>query len=73
MVCINVNVATTVQSAVIGPVVYVVPLSEPLQPVTVEMLYPEFGVTVNWVAFPDCTEADGGLIEPPDPALAVTV
>jgi hypothetical protein len=54
-------------------VVYVLPLREPLQPVTLEMLYPEFGVTVNWAALPDATTADVGLMEPPDPALAVTV
>jgi hypothetical protein len=42
----------TVQFAVIDPVVYVVPESEPLQPVTELITYPEFGVTVNVVLEP---------------------
>jgi hypothetical protein len=55
LVDVGANAAVTVQSAVMVPVVYVVPLSEPLQPVTVAMVYPESGVTVNWVVWPDCT------------------
>jgi len=43
-------------------------------PVTEEMTYPAFGVTVNiWVS-PEATEMfPDGLIVPPAPALAVTV
>jgi hypothetical protein len=69
----SINVAVTVQLAVMEPVVYVLPLSEPSQPVTEAMLYPEFAVTVNEAVLPDCTEIDVGLTVPPVPALAVTV
>jgi len=65
----------TVQLAVMALVVYVLPLNEPPQvPPTEEMLYPEFGVTVNARVAPLVTEtAPDGLIVPPVPALAVTV
>jgi len=39
--------AVTVQLFVIAPVVYVVPESKPPQPVTEDIEYPAFGVTVN--------------------------
>jgi hypothetical protein len=56
-------------------VVKVLPLSVPPQvPPTLEMLYPELGVTVNPRVVPEATETPpDGLIAPPVPALAVTV
>jgi len=57
-------------------VVYVLPLNEPPQvPPTEEMLYPEFGVTVNVLVVPELTPVTlpDGLIVPPVPALAVMV
>lgn len=59
-----------------GLVVYVLPLSVPPQvpPTGVTRVYPEFDVIVNLAALPDSTmKAESGLIEPPDPALGVTV
>ncbi len=47
-----VNAAVTVHAPVICPVVYVLPLSDPLQPETVSIEYPEFGVTVKVVVLP---------------------
>ena len=44
---VSLNVAVTVQLAVIAPVVYVVPLKLPLQPLTEAILKPLIGVTVN--------------------------
>ncbi len=46
------KVALTVQLAVIGPVVYVLPTSVPLQPLTELILYPDAGVSVNDVVAP---------------------
>jgi len=66
--------AVTVQSAVIGPVVYVFAASEPPQPVTVSMWKPAFAVTVNAVVAPSFTVALGGVIVPDGvPTTAVTV
>lgn len=48
----KVNVALTVQTAVIAPVVYVLPDRVPPHPVTVLIAYPVFGVTVNEVVDP---------------------
>jgi len=76
-VCVTVSAAkfaVTVQSAVIGPVVYVFAASEPPQPVTVVMWKPGFAVTVNAVVAPSLTVALGGVIVPDGvPTTAVTV
>ena len=66
------NVADTVQFALIAPVVYVVPESEPLQPVTVAV-YSAAGITVNVVVNPAITVLVAGSIVPFDPPVAVTV
>ena len=68
------NDAVTVQLAVIAPVVYVVPESEPLQPETEDIEYPEFGEIVNVVVEPELTDVlDVGEMEPPVPAEVETV
>ena len=46
------KLAATVQSPVIAPVVYTFPDNVPLHPVTEDMEYPKFGVTVNCVLAP---------------------
>ena len=66
------KVAVTVQAPVIAPVVYVVPLKEPPQPVTLEMVLPVAGEIVKLVELPCVTLRDVGLMEPlPLPAIAV--
>ena len=68
------NVAVTVQSPVIAPVVYVSPASEPPQPETVPTWYGGVAVTVNVVVAPSSTVCGvSGVIVPPLPALGVTV
>ena len=49
------------------------PLRDPLHPLTELIRNPLLGVTVNEVVLPWLTLADPGLMEPPDPAVAVTV
>jgi len=61
-----VNEAVTVQFAVIGPVVYIVPDNEPPQPVA-DAVYPESATIVNVVVAPSftvCGELIGGVIVP---------
>jgi len=70
------NAAVTVQLAVMAPVVYtpVAVSSAPLQPLTLDIWYPVFGVSVNMVvALAFTVTGVDGLIVPPVPALAVTV
>src|SRR5512144_1287994 len=68
------NVADTVQSPVIAPVVYVSPASEPPQPETLWTWYGGVAVTVNVVVAPSLTVCGvSGAIAPPAPAFGVTV
>lgn len=67
------KVALTVQFAETGPVVYVDPESVPPQPVTVLMTYPDSGEMVNVAVPPELTVVLAGVIDPPEPGLAVTV
>jgi len=65
-------VIVTVQFAVIGPVVYVVPLSEPPQPEAVATLYPARGWTCSCVDSPLVTVALVGVTVAPESDTAVT-
>jgi hypothetical protein len=70
---LSLNVALTAQAAVMEPVVYVVPLNVPPHPVTSATSYPSFRDMENDVVLPETTEALEGEIDPPLPAVAVTV
>ena len=66
------NVAVTVQLLLIAPVVYVLPLSDPPQPLTLPMLLPDPGEIVKLVVLPWVTLREVGLIVPlPDPVVEV--
>ena len=68
------KLAATLQLAVMAPVVKVLPLSEPPQPVTALIVYPLFGVTVKLVVLLTITVCGVlGVMLPPAPALGVTV
>lgn len=68
------KVAATLQLEPMDPVVNVLPpVIDPAQPETEFIEYPEFGVTVRVVVLPEVTVCDAGEIEPPEPALPVTV
>jgi hypothetical protein len=66
------NVADTEQFDAIAPVVYVVPDSEPPHPLALAV-YPAFGVTVRIAVEPLLTVWLAGEIEPPAPAVPVTM
>ena len=71
---IAVNVARTVQSAVILFVVYVVPARVPPQVPPTAAAYPAIGVTVNCAGVPSLTvRAAVGLMLPFGPADGVTI
>jgi hypothetical protein len=68
----NLNVALTLQAAVTAPVVYVFPLSDPAQPLTLSISNPGFAITAKFVVDPRFTGTELGEIAPPAPADAVT-
>ena len=66
------NDAVTVQLVVICPVVYVVPLRDPPQPLTLSIELPDAGEIVKLVVLPWSTVLEVGLIDPlPLPATEV--
>lgn len=69
----SLNVTLMAQADEIAPVVYVVPLSAPLQPEASATSYPSFGVIENAAVAPFVTVSVAGDTVPPDPADAVTV
>ncbi len=57
----------------IGAVVKVLPLKFPPQPLTLEMVKPAAGVTVNVCVWPSATvTAAGDMVPPPPATVAVT-
>ena len=60
----SLNVALTVHVAVIGPVVYVVPLRDPPHPLTPAIVLPDAAEIVKLVVLPWLTVLEVGLIEP---------
>lgn len=69
----SLNVTLMAQADEIAPVVYVVPLSAPLQPEASATSYPSLGMIENDAEEPFVTASVAGDTEPPDPADAVTV
>jgi hypothetical protein len=67
------KVAITEQFAVTAPVVYVLPLREPAQPLTEPIAKSLLGVTVKTPVLPETITLLGGLIVPLSPAVALTV